>query len=90
MLLTRVVIGQSTHEIPKAFLSTRAAFCDIIEDELNSIREAGTWKGERIITSKQSASITVSTRKDKVLNFCANNYLGLSVRLTVNPVFGVI
>lgn len=58
--------------------STQAAFYKIIEDELQGIRDAGVWKSERIITTKQSSQIGVTTRKDKVLNFCANNYLGLS------------
>lgn len=45
-------------------------------NELKSIEEAGLFKRERIITSEQGAEITVNGRK--VLNFCANNYLGLS------------
>lgn len=45
--------------------------------ELDTIRAAGTFKPERIITSKQRADITVSTGAH-VLNFCANNYLGLA------------
>jgi glycine C-acetyltransferase len=45
--------------------------------ELEAIETAGLYKNERIITSAQKADITVSTG-DKVLNFCANNYLGLS------------
>ncbi len=44
--------------------------------ELQSIREAGLWKEERIIESPQRAEIEVGGRS--VLNFCANNYLGLS------------
>jgi glycine C-acetyltransferase len=48
-----------------------------LESELNTIREAGLFKKERIITSPQGAEITVSSG-DTVLNFCANNYLGLS------------
>jgi len=45
--------------------------------ELANIREAGLFKNERIITSPQSAEITLNTGQT-VLNFCANNYLGLS------------
>ena len=48
-----------------------------LQDELKSIEEAGLFKKERIITSVQDAEITLSTGQ-KVLNFCANNYLGLS------------
>jgi len=50
--------------------------------ELEEIRGAGLFKSERIITSPQGAEITVTlpgrTDGKKVLNFCANNYLGLS------------
>ncbi len=48
-----------------------------LQQELKSIEEAGLFKSERIITSPQSAEITIAGGK-KVLNFCANNYLGLS------------
>jgi len=49
----------------------------IIEDTLKEIKEAGLWKEERIITSKQDNIIDTNKVKG-VLNFCANNYLGLS------------
>jgi glycine C-acetyltransferase len=45
---------------------------------LAEIREAGLEKKERFITSPQGAEIHVAATKDPVLNFCANNYLGLS------------
>ena len=45
--------------------------------ELDAIREAGTWRTERIITTPQRSSIA-TTEKPKVVNLCANNYLGLS------------
>lgn len=45
--------------------------------ELQSIKEAGLYKSERIITSPQNAVIKISTGEE-VINFCANNYLGLS------------
>ena len=48
-----------------------------LQEELNSISEAGLYKKERIITKPQATEIEVSTG-EKVLNFCANNYLGLS------------
>ncbi len=48
-----------------------------LQNELKSIEEAGLFKKERIITSAQDAEITLSDGS-KVLNFCANNYLGLS------------
>jgi len=48
-----------------------------IANELDQIREAGLFKGERIIESPQGARIQV-TGTEPVLNFCANNYLGLA------------
>lgn len=48
-----------------------------LKQELNAISEAGLFKAERIITSSQSAEIQLEDGK-RVLNFCANNYLGLS------------
>src|SRR5258707_281026 len=49
----------------------------VLEKELNNIREAGLYKKERIITTPQSADIKTIDGKE-VINFCANNYLGLS------------
>ena len=48
-----------------------------INAELEAIREAGTWRDERIITTPQYSRID-TTAKPGVVNFCANNYLGLS------------
>ncbi len=48
-----------------------------LQNELNTIQDNGLFKKERIITSPQGAEITISTG-ETVLNFCANNYLGLS------------
>jgi glycine C-acetyltransferase len=50
---------------------------DFLQKELADIKDAGLYKNERVITSHQKAEITISTG-EKVLNFCANNYLGLS------------
>ena len=47
-----------------------------LQQELAEIKAAGLYKSERVITSPQRAEIEVAGRK--VLNFCANNYLGLS------------
>ena len=52
------------------FDSFRAGF----QEELDAIREAGTYKEERVISSPQSAAIDVP--QGEVINFCANNYLG--------------
>lgn len=51
-------------------------FLNEIKKELNDLTSKGLFKSERIITSKQSSSI--QTESSSVLNFCANNYLGLS------------
>jgi len=57
----------------------------ILDTQLEEIREAGTWKAERVITSKQATAIRVAgsgapaaAGNNEILNFCANNYLGLS------------
>ena len=47
-----------------------------LQDEISGIKEAGLYKQERIIESQQQAEITVNEKQ--VLNFCANNYLGLA------------
>ena len=52
-------------------------FQSFLSNELESIEAAGLFKRERIITTPQQAAIKVSTGQE-VLNFCANNYLGLS------------
>ena len=51
-------------------------FQKFLTNELQEIKAAGLWKNEREITSPQNANISV--KGDKVLNFCANNYLGLA------------
>ncbi len=53
-------------------------FQEHLKNELDSIREAGLYKSERVITTPQSADIRVASAEGEVLNFCANNYLGLA------------
>ncbi len=53
------------------------SFYTSLQTELKNIEEAGLYKRERIITSPQGADIKVSSGQE-VINFCANNYLGLS------------
>jgi len=65
-----------------------------LDEQLEGIKTAGTFKNERVITSKQGSYIKVAGRNDDILNFCANNYLGLSVKATFinytyNFVFGL-
>src|SRR5690606_21013791 len=50
----------------------------VLRRELDSIEDAGLYKRERVITSPQGPEITVQGMGHSVLNFCANNYLGLS------------
>ncbi len=50
---------------------------EYLQNEIEEIKEAGLYKKERIITSPQDAVIKISTGQE-VINFCANNYLGLS------------
>lgn len=52
-------------------------FKEFLQKELTSIEEAGLYKEERVIVTPQQASIKVDSGQE-VLNFCANNYLGLS------------
>jgi len=68
---------QSKRRFAKAKDST---LIDITRSNLSDIKKAGTYKTELVIVSPQSSSILVETGKNKieVLNFCANNYLGLS------------
>jgi glycine C-acetyltransferase len=58
-------------------MGTYEKFQKHLSDELNAIRQAGLYKEERIISSPQSVSIKLTSGQE-VLNFCANNYLGLS------------
>ena len=53
------------------------SFLDHLSTELETLKREGLYKAERIIVTQQSADIEVSTG-ERVLNFCANNYLGLS------------
>ena len=52
-------------------------FQDFLSTELSNINEAGLYKRERVIVNPQQANIKISSGQE-VLNFCANNYLGLS------------
>lgn len=58
-------------------MSTYSGFQKYLQNELADIQSAGLYKNERVIVSPQGAAIKVNTRQE-VLNFCANNYLGLS------------
>ncbi|XP_053111807.1 2-amino-3-ketobutyrate coenzyme A ligase, mitochondrial isoform X1 [Hemicordylus capensis] len=66
------------HRSPSRAQSALAQLKHLLEEELEGIRGAGTWKSERVITSKQGPHIHVEGSQRDILNFCANNYLGLS------------
>ncbi|XP_033106368.1 2-amino-3-ketobutyrate coenzyme A ligase, mitochondrial-like [Anneissia japonica] len=55
----------------------------VLGEVMDAIRSAGTYKPERVITTKQAAQIKVKGSNRNILNFCANNYLGLSSNLEV-------
>lgn len=55
-----------------------ANFKKHLTKELQDIKDAGLYKNERVITSPQGADISVENANGEVLNFCANNYLGLA------------
>ncbi len=61
-------------------MAEKLSFYDYIRHELDDIQSSGLFKKERVITSAQRARISVQTPSGskEVLNFCANNYLGLS------------
>ncbi|MFT4182288.1 MAG: glycine C-acetyltransferase [Rhizobium sp.] len=54
-----------------------SAFISHLRNELAGLKDAGLYKSERVITSKQAGEIAVASG-ERVLNFCANNYLGLA------------
>lgn len=58
-------------------------FRSILSKQIAGIKDAGTYKRERIITSSQKTNITVEGSRGDILNFCANNYLGLSTNQQV-------
>ncbi|XP_022086507.1 2-amino-3-ketobutyrate coenzyme A ligase, mitochondrial-like [Acanthaster planci] len=55
-----------------------AVMNEAMQGVMTSIHEAGTYKPERVITTRQATSIKVEGSSRDILNFCANNYLGLS------------
>jgi glycine C-acetyltransferase len=58
--------------------NNKLEFQSRLSKEIQAIKDAGTYKTERVITSRQNPTITVQTSNKPLLNFCANNYLGLA------------
>ncbi|CAH0537021.1 glycine C-acetyltransferase [Vibrio marisflavi] len=54
-----------------------SSFYEQIQNQIEEVKAEGLYKSERVITSQQQASVSISTGQE-VLNFCANNYLGLA------------
>ncbi|XP_014774822.1 2-amino-3-ketobutyrate coenzyme A ligase, mitochondrial isoform X2 [Octopus bimaculoides] len=79
MMGTALITAPSLYQLqPRANSVSLASTKKILEESLSEIKNAGTWKAERIIVSKQGAKIGVKGQTNSILNFCANNYLGLS------------
>ena len=62
----------------RSFSTLKDVIHQRLNPELDSIRQAGTWKTERIISTSQSSHIQIENSSHDLLNFCANNYLGLA------------
>ncbi|CAG9533329.1 unnamed protein product [Cercopithifilaria johnstoni] len=62
----------------RSYSSTRQQFVALLNEELNAIQDAGTYKNERVIIGRQGMEIKIKNYDMPMLNFCANNYLGLS------------
>jgi hypothetical protein len=95
-----VVIEQPLY-IPVLYRQTHSIgyLQQLTRDVLNKIKDAGTWKSERVITSKQGSVIAVEGHQQhNILNFCSNNYLGLAVStahttaylLKTHNIFGLV
>lgn len=59
-------------------MSTVNPLAEKVDGDINEMKEAGTFKTERVIVTPQRSEIKVATKADAVINMCANNYLGLS------------
>jgi glycine C-acetyltransferase len=68
--------------LDKDVINVKNDFLHFLSHEIENLKKTGLFKGERIITSPQQAEITVS-EGSHVLNFCANNYLGLANNKTL-------
>lgn len=76
--LRSVLLPRARHDQRRAASTAGlTAVNRVCSDMISDMQQAGTFKEERVITSKQSPSIGVQASKKGALNFCANNYLGL-------------
>jgi 7-keto-8-aminopelargonate synthetase-like enzyme len=82
LILVCICTSIATRHAPLLYRQTHCigSLREIAREEINKIKDAGTWKSERVITSKQGSLIIVEGHQQlKILNFCSNNYLGLAV-----------
>ncbi|XP_075981326.1 glycine C-acetyltransferase [Anticarsia gemmatalis] len=66
------------HEFKQKERQGVAILREVLEDRLREIKRAKTWKHERVLTSPQDTKVKIQGSDKEFLNFCANNYLGLS------------
>ncbi|KAJ0174192.1 hypothetical protein K1T71_010338 [Dendrolimus kikuchii] len=66
------------HELKHKEREGVAKLREVLEDRLQEIKKAKTWKHERVLTSPQDTKVRVQGAEGEFINFCANNYLGLS------------
>ena len=79
-MLRRYLANQSLQQT--RFSHAQAQLKAILNETLNEIKSAGTWKEERVIVSPQRVAVKVQNQNHPILNFCANNYLGLAVSIS--------
>lgn len=86
MLNRRVLLGlvsrPSSCSSARRESSSLNTFKAYLNEQLDGIKSAGTFKNERVIVTKQGSHIKVAGKNTDILNFCANNYLGLSVSIS--------
>jgi len=67
-----------TRGVRRLSTAASASLATRLNHDLDAMRSAGTFKVERVITSAMEPSMRIAESAEPVLNFCANNYLGLS------------
>lgn len=72
----------STNYLKRESSTATKSFRAILQKQLDDIHAAGTYKNERTITSPQKTVINIEGSSAGVINFCANNYLGMAVSRT--------
>jgi len=76
-LVDNLLVPVETISVRKSS-SAAVAVNQRIQGELDNIKQAGLWKTERVITTGQNVNVGIQGRESSILNFCANNYLGLA------------